>query len=106
MGDIGSVLQAQGKLDEALVQYEASLAMQRVVHGEGTPRPAIAASLNNIGSVLEVQGKHDEALAQYEAALAMFRQVHRGNDDHPHIVFMQGKIERLRAVIEESKRAR
>jgi hypothetical protein len=80
--------------------------MKRAVHGEDTPHSGIATSLNNIGSVLEVQGKLDEALAQYEVSLAMFRRVHHGNDDHPQVVFVQGKIERLGAMIEESKRAR
>jgi len=77
LNNIGSVLDDQGKLHEALEKYTAALAIDErsinnigsVSEGEaqherslGADHPEVVVELNNIGPVLETQGKLDEAL--------------------------------------------
>ena len=64
---MGGVLEAQGKLTEALAEYEEDLAISRRL-AEQDPsnagwQSALAAALNRVGGVLEAQGKLTEALA-------------------------------------------
>lgn len=59
--NLGTELQAQGKLDEAISQYRYAL--------ELTPDDALAHS--NLGTALAAQGKFDEAIEHYERALAL-----------------------------------
>ena len=51
----------QGKLDEAVAQYQQALAL----------KPDFAEAHNNLGIALRDQGKLDEAVAQYRRALAL-----------------------------------
>jgi Tfp pilus assembly protein PilF len=59
--NLGGVLQAQGKLDEAAACFEQALAL----------RPDWAEVHSNFGNVLHAQGKFDEAVASQERALAL-----------------------------------
>ena len=59
--NLGTELQAQGKLDEAISQYRHAL--------ELTPDDALAHS--NLGTALAAQGKFDEAIGHYERALTL-----------------------------------
>ena len=59
--NLGTELQAEGRLDEAVEQYRQVLAL--------TPDDALAHS--NLGTALAAQGRLDEAVGHYERALAL-----------------------------------
>lgn len=59
--NVGTELQAQGRLDEAVAQYRQVLA--------ATPDDALAHS--NLGTALAALGRLDEAVGHYERALAL-----------------------------------
>ena len=59
--NVGTELQAEGRLDEAVAQYRQVLAL--------TPDDALAHS--NLGTALAAQGRLDEAVGHYERALAL-----------------------------------
>ena len=59
--NVGTELQAEGRLDEAVEQYRQVLAL--------TPDDALAHS--NLGTALAAQGRLDEAVGHYEQALAL-----------------------------------
>ena len=56
---MGTALQQQGKVDEALECYTKALSFQ----------PDYATALYNMGVLLQNQGKHDEAQNSYNKAL-------------------------------------
>jgi len=66
---IGIVYRLQGRWDEALQHYQASLDIARAL-GD---RQGEAQTLGNIGNVYASQGRWDEALAHYQASLDIFR---------------------------------
>jgi tetratricopeptide (TPR) repeat protein len=59
--NVGTELQAQGKLDEAITFYRAALARE----------PSDAVTRSNLGAALAAKGLLDEAIAQYRSALAL-----------------------------------
>ena len=59
--NVGTELQAEGRLDQAIEQYRQVLAL--------TPDDALAHS--NLGTALAAQGRLDEAVGHYERALAL-----------------------------------
>ncbi len=59
--NLGGILQAQGKLDEAAACFEQALML----------RPDWAEVHSNFGNILQAQGKLDEAVASQERALAL-----------------------------------
>ena len=59
--NVGTELQAQGKLDEAIAFYNAALARD----------PNDAVTRSNLGAALADKGRLDEAIAQYRTALAL-----------------------------------
>ena len=68
--NLGDVLDAQGRLDEALRQYRAALALvERLVAGGSALKGELSVSRQKIGDVLLEQGATADALAAYEAAL-------------------------------------
>lgn len=68
LGNIGLVLQKQGKYKEALQHLQAALK----IHQELGLKEGEANQLVNIGLVLAFQGKLDEALEVLQAAVAIF----------------------------------
>jgi tetratricopeptide (TPR) repeat protein len=72
---VGDELRDQGKLDEALVSYLASLAIrERLANAQPSNtrwQSDVSVAQNRIGDVLHNQGKLDEALASYLASLAI-----------------------------------
>jgi tetratricopeptide (TPR) repeat protein len=71
--EVGDVLVAQGKLDEALASYRGSLDIRHRLAGSDPSntywQQDLAFSYNRVGDVLVAQGKLDEALASYRASL-------------------------------------
>ena len=63
---IASVLQQQGKFDEALKMYEASLKTKREALGEG--HASVADTKTNIGIVYQQKGDQTAAKAYYKEA--------------------------------------
>lgn len=59
--NLGSVLQTEGKLDEAIGHYRKAL----------ESRPDDAVALNSLGSALQSAGRPDEAIAYYDHALRL-----------------------------------
>jgi CHAT domain-containing protein/tetratricopeptide (TPR) repeat protein len=68
---LGRVYRLHGRLDDALAQYRAALALHDTP-GSIDPTGAVQA-MNAIAVTLSAMGRYDEAGAQYEAALARAR---------------------------------
>ena len=64
---LATLLQAQGKLDEAGVLLREALEARRATLGDR--HPSTLTSINNLGSLLQAQGKLDEAGVLYREAL-------------------------------------
>jgi tetratricopeptide (TPR) repeat protein len=71
---LGTVLEVQGKLDEALKSYRDSLAIFERVGSDASEdwqRALLITSSTKVGDVLLSQGKFDEALKSYHSSLAI-----------------------------------
>ena len=67
VNNLGSLLEAQGKLEEAEVLYRRALeGFERVL---GVDHPNTLTSVNNLGWLLQDQGKLEEAEVLYRRAL-------------------------------------
>lgn len=77
LGRFGNVLQAQGRLDEALAAYRESLAIARALAAKEPSNAQfkrdVSVNLNKIGDVLVAQGDHAGALAAYRESLEIRR---------------------------------
>ena len=69
--NVGRVLQAQGRLQEALAEYQADKRIMQELTARDPDnagwRRDLSVSHNNVGGVLQAQGRLQEALAEYEA---------------------------------------
>jgi len=79
INNMGYLLDAQGKLDEAEPYYREALEGCRRVFGDD--HPSTLTSISNMGSLLQSQGKLDEAEPYYREALEGCRRVL--GDEHP-----------------------
>ncbi len=77
----GNNLRAQGRLDEAIIAYEKSLAVDERVHGPDNPLLAIG--LTNLGRTLLEAGDATRARAHLDRALTLRRAAH--GDEHPYL---------------------
>ncbi|XP_019614021.1 PREDICTED: uncharacterized protein LOC109461984 [Branchiostoma belcheri] len=89
----------QAVVYDSLCEYEkmkscAELALQDEVakHGEGTPHPDIAASLDNLGLAWSHLGDHRKAISYHEQALQMMRSIHGEDTEHPDIADSLSKL--------------
>ena len=83
LNNLGNVLQALGRLEEALGFYRKALAMTERLY-KGQNHPHLASFLNNLGNVLQALGRLEEALGFYRKALAMTERLYKGQN-HPHL---------------------
>jgi tetratricopeptide (TPR) repeat protein len=67
--DIGNLLEAKGRWDEAYDVFQEALQILMKIHPHG--HPEIAISLYNMAVVLQQSGRMEEALAHYREALAI-----------------------------------
>jgi tetratricopeptide (TPR) repeat protein len=80
--NVGTELQAQGKLDEAITFYRAALARD----------PNDAVTRSNLGSALAAKGQLDEAIAQYRTALDLAPNDADGHYNLANALMAQGKL--------------
>jgi len=67
LGNIASVLRAQGKHQEAMEKYQQLMPFYEM--GCGSNSVQVAALLNSIALTLERQGKYEDAMAKYKRCL-------------------------------------
>ena len=79
-GNIGNVLQSQGRYEEALVQHEKCKEVLVAVHGHD--HPDVAISKFNIASLLRNMDKAAESKQMFTEAAGIFRAALGA--DHPH----------------------
>ncbi len=82
--NLGNALAVQGRLDEAVAEYQAAREIQEQLVREGRDdlRNELARTRNNLGIALDKQGRLDEAVAEYQAAREIYeRLVREGRDD-------------------------
>jgi tetratricopeptide (TPR) repeat protein len=79
LSNLGDVLLAQGKPQEALAAYQQDLAISQRLAGQNTSDSAsqreLSVSYNKVGNALVVQGKPQEALAAYQQSVAILRRL-------------------------------
>ena len=88
---LGRLLQAQGKLDEAGVLLREALEARRATLGDRHPNTLV--SINNLGLLLKAQGKLDEAGVLYREALEARRATL--GDRHPDTLGSINNLGRL-----------
>jgi tetratricopeptide (TPR) repeat protein len=116
-GNLGNALQRQGRMTEALAEYQEVLRLKsddvNTRNGLGSlmmnlgsldqaiaqfrqalqQMPDFAEAHNNLAFALEKQGKHDEAVYEYEAALRIHPDDYRVRLNLAAILLQQGKLE-------------
>jgi tetratricopeptide (TPR) repeat protein len=80
--NVGTELQAQGKLDEAIALYRAALARD----------PNDALTLSNLGTALVAHGQLEEAIAQYRRALDLAPNDADNHYNLANALMAQGKL--------------
>jgi predicted TPR repeat methyltransferase len=81
--NLGSILSAQGKLDEAIRHYRRALQIW----------PSYAQAYNNLGNMLSAQGKLDEATRHYRRALEIRPDSVEVHNNLGSVLAMQGKLD-------------
>ena len=79
INNLGLLLKAQGKYDEAEPLFREALQARRETLGDRHPDTLI--SINNLGMLLKEQGKYDEAEPLFREALKVWRETL--GDRHP-----------------------
>ncbi|HUR17293.1 MAG TPA: tetratricopeptide repeat protein [Candidatus Limnocylindrales bacterium] len=80
--NVGTELQAQGRLDEAIALYRAALLRD----------PNDALTYNNLGTALAAKGQLDEAIVHYRRALALAPKDADGHYNLANALMAQGKL--------------
>ena len=80
--NVGTELQAQGRLDEAIALYRAALARD----------PNDALTHSNLGTALKANGQLDEAIAQYRTALDLAPNDADGHYNLGNALMAQGQL--------------
>lgn len=90
--NLGTVLQAQGKLDEATACYERALALQ----------PGLAEVHFNLGNILQAQDRLDGAVACYKRALALKPELAEAHHSMGNVLQLQDKLNEAVACYERA----
>jgi Tfp pilus assembly protein PilF len=108
LNNLGTVMRAEGKLDEARGYYERALAIREKTLGP--EHPDVAASVDHLGKLAIDEGKPAEAYAWFERALAIREKTL--SPEHPDVatcltglgqaLIGQGKPGDARALIERA----
>ena len=85
IGNLATLIMAQGRYDEAEPLLVEALARMRRVHGTEKDHPDIAASLSNLAALYKMQGLYVQAEPLMGEALAMDRRVRGADKAHPDI---------------------
>jgi tetratricopeptide (TPR) repeat protein/tRNA A-37 threonylcarbamoyl transferase component Bud32 len=101
LSNVGTLLVAEGKYEEALQRHERALALREPVLGAEDPR--IGASLGNLGTVLRLLGRYQESRATHERALAV-REAALGAD-HPETAKTVTNLANVLRMTGENERA-
>jgi eukaryotic-like serine/threonine-protein kinase len=88
LDNLGVVLRAAGKSDEALADHQKALAIrERVLQPDD---PSLAITANNVGAVLFDKGRNTEALLYFERARAIWERALGPN--HPQVAYAYNNI--------------
>jgi tetratricopeptide (TPR) repeat protein len=89
LNNLGDVLRAQGKLQEALEVYEQSLAIVKRLTDQDKFRPGwlrdFAWSFERVGNVLVAQGKLQEGLEVYQQELTIVQSLNEKDKSNPEL---------------------
>ncbi len=92
--NLGVVLAAQGKMDQAMAHFAEALRL----------KPDLAKTHNNLGLVLVAQGKMDQAMAQYAEALRLKPDYAEAHNNLGLALAAQGKMDQAVAQYAEALR--
>jgi serine/threonine protein kinase/Tfp pilus assembly protein PilF len=88
LDNLGVILRAAGKLDEALADHQKALAIrERVLQPDD---PSLAITANNVGAVLFDLGKGDEAMRYFERARTIWERAFGSN--HPQVAYAYNNL--------------
>lgn len=93
MNDLGVVLEAQGKYDEAVDLYRNTLNIRRRLFGDSNR--AVGVTLNNLAMATSRKGDFKRAVAIAETALVVMRLV--SGVDHQRSTLVQGNLANLKS---------
>ena len=93
MNDLGVVLEAQGKYDEAVELYRQTLMIRRRLFGDSNR--AVGVTLNNLAMATSRKGNYPAAVAIAETALVVMRRV--SGLDHQRSTLIQGNLANLKS---------
>ena len=92
LNNLGLALQAQGKLEEALLAYQEAT----------TIKPDYTDAHNNRGIVLQAQGRLEEALAAHQQVVAIKPDFAGGHNNRGIVLQAQGKLEEAMAAYQQA----
>ena len=81
--NLGAVLAQNGRVDEAIVQFQAALVIQ----------PDYAVAHYNLGNALFQAGQPDEAIVHYQKALAIRPDYAEAHDNLGNVLFQKGQVD-------------
>jgi len=92
MSWLGDVYKDESRYSKAWENYNKSLEIRKIVHGEHTNHSDIALSYGNIGDVHIRLGNYDTALEYYTKSEKMLKAVYGEDTKHPHIASNHNNI--------------
>jgi tetratricopeptide (TPR) repeat protein len=93
--NLGLLLVQQGRLDEAIAQYQRAL----------QANPGYIIAYNNLGLTLAQQGRWDEAIARYQQALKINPGFDMAHYNLGNVLLQQGRLDEAMAEYQQALRA-